>query len=252
MNHFNVIVIIALGAAVGSCLIDPCHSLAQIMDGQTPIMQDDLGAAQVDANLDPVPFEPFQESAQMGDPSILQQPYQEAESIYGNPVCPSCANAQRKMAQPQNAYQRRINHARAGCPLLLFKRAAFTYDDKYKGYYVGGGVPNGLRKCRGELRYCDEGTWGVDYVPWYSRVASSWSHGRLYQGGTGQYEPDHKNRPFGQTWGRHFGNRDRSFPKQHGSHADHEPHADHGSYADHASPATHDTGGGHQSNAGHQ
>lgn len=106
------------------------------------------------------------------------------------------------------------NHARAGCPLLLSKHAAYTYGSSYQGYYVGGGVPPGRTGSHGQPRYCDEGTWGVDYAPWHSRVALNWSHGRLFQGGTGQYEPDHKNRPFGQTYGEHFGNRDRRFTGQ--------------------------------------
>ena len=110
-----------------------------------------------------------------------------------------------------NNFPRARNHARAGCPLLLSKHAAHTYGDRYQGYYVGGGVPTGRSRSHGERRHCDEGTWGVDYAPWYSRVAMKWSHGHLFQGGTGQYEPDHKNRPFGQTYGEHFGNRDRRF-----------------------------------------
>ncbi len=115
----------------------------------------------------------------------------------------------------QEFCKRKMSHARAGNPLSLSRLAALTYNDKYQGYFMGGGVPSGLSKNRGESRNYDEGTWGVDYAPWYSRVASNWSHGRLYQGGTGQYQPDHKNHPFGQTFGRFFGNRDRRFSEDH-------------------------------------
>lgn len=109
--------------------------------------------------------------------------------------------------------QRDARLARAGHPLSISKRAATTYNQKYEGYYVGGGVPPARFKnrSRGEPRYRDEGTWGMDYSPFFTRVAANWSHGRLFQGGIGQYEPDHKNRPFGQTFGKHFGNRDRRF-----------------------------------------
>ncbi len=115
---------------------------------------------------------------------------------------------------PSHPNQRALSHTRAGCPLVISKHAAHTYDSSYQGYYVGGGVPAGRRNNRGEPRFCNEGTWGVDYAPWYTRVALRWSHGHLFQGGTGQYEPDHKNRPFGQTYGKHFGNRDRRFGEQ--------------------------------------
>ncbi len=61
---------------------------------------------------------------------------------------------------------------------------------RYSGYYVGGGVPHA-----GEGRYLHEGPWGWDYTPWYSHVELLWTHGRRYQDGGGQYEPDRKNNP---------------------------------------------------------
>ncbi len=94
-------------------------------------------------------------------------------------------------------------HARAGCPQQVSKWARHTYGKKYTGYYVGGGV-SPSRLYSGERRYPDEGTWGMDYDPWYSRVRLLWSHGFLYQGGTGQYEPDRKNNPFHQIFGLRF------------------------------------------------
>jgi len=72
-------------------------------------------------------------------------------------------------------------------------------DSQYRGYYVGGGAvlfgspPDRLH---GENRRDHEGTFGVDYVPWYSNVRPHWFHGRNHQGGEGQYEPDEKNKPF--------------------------------------------------------
>ena len=116
--------------------------------------------------------------------------------------------------------QREVSLARAGYPLSISKRADTAYNQKYEGYYVGGGVPPARFKnrSRGEPRFRDEGTWGMDYSPSFARVAANWSHGRLFQGGIGQYEPDHKNRPFGQTFGKHFGNRDRRFETE--QHAD--------------------------------
>lgn len=84
-------------------------------------------------------------------------------------------------------------------------RATFGYDDSYGCYYVGGGTPSK----HGQPRYEHEGTFGVDYVPWYSRVVLNWSHGYRYQDGRGLYEPDHKNHPFKNSHMRgenlHFG-----------------------------------------------
>jgi hypothetical protein len=68
-------------------------------------------------------------------------------------------------------------------------------EDRYDAaYYVGGSVP-----VRGEGRYLDEGTFGWDYVPPWSRVNLLWTHGRRYQDGGGQYEPNAKNNPLRQV-----------------------------------------------------
>ena len=123
---------------------------------------------------------------------------------------PTESDAEPNIALPQSTAERQLSHCRAGNPRSFSKYASLTYDSRYKGYFVGGGVPTGRRYHRGEPRALDEGTWGVDYAPRYSRVASNWSHGKLYQGGVGQYEPDHKNRPLsGQTFGRYFSKRER-------------------------------------------
>jgi hypothetical protein len=85
---------------------------------------------------------------------------------------------------PAEACRRSCGHARAGCPLCLSLFAIPSNTRFYRGYYVGGG-----NVFRGDLRQCNEGTWGWDYggilVP--KRVALNWSHGRRYQGGTGAY-----------------------------------------------------------------
>ena len=82
-------------------------------------------------------------------------------------------------------------HERAGNPHCVAPWARTTYGPDYSGYYVGGGNP----RLGGDERCPCEGTWGVDYSPWWSRVRLNWWHGRRYQGGEGQYEPDERNRP---------------------------------------------------------
>ena len=95
--------------------------------------------------------------------------------------------------------------ARAGNPLCVAPWALGVPpwarcfpDSNYKGYYVGGGAAlyrHDATAFRGEGRYAHEGTFGVDYAPWYSRVQTRWFHGRKHQGGEGQYEPDGRNNP---------------------------------------------------------
>lgn len=88
---------------------------------------------------------------------------------------------------------------RAGSPDKVHKYARCTYDKMYAGYEVGGGAtfygspPTALK---GECRYMHEGTFGMDYAPPWSRVRLQWFHGRRYQDGQGQYEPDRHNNPF--------------------------------------------------------
>lgn len=79
---------------------------------------------------------------------------------------------------------------RAGCPRMIAPWARPFPDSSYKGYYIGGGAPLTGRVpslFRGAGRYPDEGTFGVDYVPWRSKVQLRWYHGRRLQGGEGQY-----------------------------------------------------------------
>lgn len=87
---------------------------------------------------------------------------------------------------------------RAGHPLCMSPLARSFPDSKYKAYYVGGGAAWYAPRAtvfRGECRRLSEGTFGVDYNPWYSRVKTRWFHGRKYQDGEGSYEPDAYNNP---------------------------------------------------------
>ncbi|GEM_PF-1874327 len=101
--------------------------------------------------------------------------------------------------------QRSSNHSllenpmrRAGNPMCVAPWARPFPDSKYTGYYTGGGAAlygSPATAFRGEYRCINEGTFGVDYAPWYSRVRTQWFHGRKQQGGEGQYEPDGRNHP---------------------------------------------------------
>jgi hypothetical protein len=79
------------------------------------------------------------------------------------------------------------SHERAGYGGKLSCITQPTDTPAYVGYYVGGGAV-----CCGEPRCLDEGTWGWDYqgclLP--RRIILQWWHGRHYQGGSGQYQPD--------------------------------------------------------------
>ena len=77
---------------------------------------------------------------------------------------------------------------RAGCPgnISCFARPSILKHEC--GYYLGGGA-----RCDvGEVRYCDEGVWGWDYLGTLGlkKVALTWYHGEKYQGGTGAYKTD--------------------------------------------------------------
>ena len=100
------------------------------------------------------------------------------------------ASAQRLILRKSGSETPMQRHIRSGYLQRVAPWAQPSAGRNYAGYYVGGGVP-----IRGEGRYRDEGTWGWDYAPWYSAVRLLWSHGRRYQDGGGQYEPDRKNNP---------------------------------------------------------
>ena len=93
--------------------------------------------------------------------------------------------------------------ARTGRPNEIAPWARPAFGKRDKVYYVGGGaIFSGNWILAGEPRFPHEGTFGLDYAPWYSRVQLRWYHGRRYQDGEGQYEPDHRNNPFSHFWGR--------------------------------------------------
>jgi hypothetical protein len=61
------------------------------------------------------------------------------------------------------------------------------------GYYIGGGVPIGHKHFLDEGRTREDGTWGWDEtggVHCRRRVILGWSHGRKFQGGTGDCRTD--------------------------------------------------------------
>lgn len=101
-----------------------------------------------------------------------------------------CASSSAAFAQSED------NEVRAGCPNQIARHARVGYGKDYVVYYVGGGA----RSPKGEARYVEEGTFGVDYRPivpgFRNTVALGWWHGRRWQGGQGQYEPNTVISPF--------------------------------------------------------
>lgn len=94
---------------------------------------------------------------------------------------------------------RRDDERRAGSPHSIAHWARVFPDSHYRGYYVGGGAAlfdSPPDRVHGENRRNHEGTFGVDYAPWYSTIRLHWFHGRNHQGGEGQYESDERNNPF--------------------------------------------------------
>ncbi len=95
-------------------------------------------------------------------------------------------------------------HKRSGYGLTVAPWARWTYDCNYLSYYVGGSArPRTWEKrVRPEPRYPWEGVWGTDYSPCLTASELWWTHGRLYQDGPGQYEPDRRNVPFFLKFGK--------------------------------------------------
>jgi hypothetical protein len=120
-------------------------------------------------------------------------------TVCANRLCPA-QSAQRthRGTAPDNHALPENPMERAGNPLCISPLARCFPGPKYKGYSVGGGAAwygSPATAIRGEGRFVNEGTFGVDYAPWYSRVQMRWFHGRKQQGGEGQYEPDGYNNP---------------------------------------------------------
>lgn len=83
------------------------------------------------------------------------------------------------------------NMHRAGHPDQISSWAALPRTSTVQGYWVGGGAGFG----HSLSPMADEGTWGWDktgsnLIP--RRVRLGFTNGKLYQGGMGSYETDHK------------------------------------------------------------
>lgn len=100
---------------------------------------------------------------------------------------------QKKQGTPPPGAPRDIPNTdeRAGYPRMYSDHLEPSATTGGIGYYVGGGVPFGVRRGDGPSRW--EGTWGWDETGhgWFRRrVILGWSHGRRYQGGAGAYRTD--------------------------------------------------------------
>jgi hypothetical protein len=80
-----------------------------------------------------------------------------------------------------------VGDERAGNPHSISCLARPSNGPHDGGYYVGGGCPC---NCKADLRYCNEGTWGWDYVGHYliPIVDLGYWHGRRDQ--SGSYKTD--------------------------------------------------------------
>jgi hypothetical protein len=87
--------------------------------------------------------------------------------------------------------------SRAGHPECIAPWARPSRECLDQGYYVGGGAA-----VLGDSRGPQEGTWGWDYAERYTKVRLDWWHGRRYQGGTGQFQPNRLKHPLRNTLGR--------------------------------------------------
>lgn len=122
-------------------------------------------------------------------------------ATFGYPAeaCDAKSHGQACSCEPSSAER----HARAGNATHVAPWAKLAYGPKYMSYVVGGSqAPFAFTpRVRQDPRQLSEGTWGTDYAPWYTKVRLNWTHGQLFQGGKGQYEPDHKHFPFGLRFG---------------------------------------------------
>lgn len=77
---------------------------------------------------------------------------------------------------------------RAGHPECVSRWAVSSNNNRYGGYYIGGGLP-----VRGEAPCLyHDGTWGWDYfgILFTKRIVLNWGHGLRHQGGSGVYKTD--------------------------------------------------------------
>jgi hypothetical protein len=113
-------------------------------------------------------------------------------------AAPAAALADDPLPADAAASRTEERRCRAGNPDCVAWYAQSGYGKHYAAYHVGGGAPfcGGWTPISGEPRYAHEGTFGMDYAPWYSRVNLAWYHGKKYQGGSGQYEQNRLNNGF--------------------------------------------------------
>lgn len=104
-------------------------------------------------------------------------------------ICSGCSSCGHTAAPlPRAAEHVCIDHLhRTGHPEMQGRFAKPSLSKHYSFGYVGGGTA-----FRGEPRFSDEGTWGVDYsgILFKKRIWLQWLHGRREPRGEGSYEPD--------------------------------------------------------------
>lgn len=103
-------------------------------------------------------------------------------------ICSGCASCALPAASPPNATEHAcIDHLhRAGHPETQGRFAKPSLNQHYSFGYVGGAA------FRGEPRFAEEGTWGVDYsgILLKKRTWLGWLHGRGEQRHDGSYHTD--------------------------------------------------------------
>lgn len=160
-------------------------------------------------------------SADIGKEPVMQQLFRPAIlTAFLLTLLPTTATADDRKPR-RNSGRAALQHSesppqRAGYPGRVAPWATTWPNRKTRGYYVGGGAALfgfPATPLYGEGRRSSEGTFGVDYMPWYSQYSQHWYHGQNQQGGEGQYEADHRVNPLDDFWG--FGPRRRAFPRQH-------------------------------------
>ncbi|MDA1051859.1 MAG: hypothetical protein O3C40_15440 [Planctomycetota bacterium] len=100
--------------------------------------------------------------------------------------CPSCESI--AIAPPKAIEYGCVDHLhRSGHPETLGRFATPSLNQHYSFGYVGGGAA-----FRGEPRFADEGTWGVDYsgILFKKQIWLQWLHGQREPRHDGSYHTD--------------------------------------------------------------
>jgi hypothetical protein len=110
-------------------------------------------------------------------------------TIASGHICSGCASCELVAAPPPKAIEHVcIDHLhRSGHPETQGRFAKPSLNQHYSFGYVGGGAA-----FRGEPRFADEGTWGVDYsgILFKKRTWLPWLHGHREPRHDGSYETD--------------------------------------------------------------